>query len=42
MLLMGKKLDGFGTRNGEGFLMRLLQRSRVEEAYDLATVEWAG
>ena len=40
-LLSSEELDGFASKDVKDFLMRLLQESRVEEACDLATVEWA-
>ena len=38
----GEELDGFDVKGGESFSTGLLRGSRVEEACDLAMVEWAG
>ena len=42
LLPAGEELDGFGAEGGGGFLTGLSRGSQVEEACDLATVEWAG
>ena len=42
LLPEGEEFDGFGGKGGEDFSTGLLWGSRVEEACDLATVEWAG
>ena len=42
LLPAGEELDGLGAEGGGSFSTGLSRGSRVEEAYDLATVEWAG
>ena len=41
LLLAGEELDGFGAEGSGSFLTGSSRGSRVEEACDLATVEWA-
>ena len=41
LLPIGEELDGFGAKDGGDLLTELSQGSKVEEAYDLAIVEWA-
>ena len=41
LLPADEELDSFGAESGGSFSIGLLQGSRVEEACDLATMEWA-
>ena len=42
LLPAGKELDSFGAENDVGFSTGLLQEFRIEDACDLAIVEWPG
>ena len=42
LLPLGEKLNGFGAKDGEGFVTGLLWTFWMEEACNLARLEWAG
>ena len=42
VLLTGEEFSSFGVKSDRGFLIELWWGSRLEEAYELAMVEWAG